>query len=293
MRGGVQVVETRIGDVQFELASPSIPPALHGYLRSWAGYSERTPGTLRRRELPGAQIVVIIEFGPPISVYERGERRAARFPGGFVAGLDDTYTICEHDGYQAGIQLNLTALGARTLFALPQHQLTSTVLSLRDLLPREQHSLADRLACAASWDMRFAIVEGLLCEAIRERDARRRPAVWAAQRIEAAGGALEIRELCDELGYSHKHVVTLFREDIGMSPKQYACLVRFDALIQQLRAAPQLGWAELALRLGYSDQSHLVREVRRFSGIPPRELAQLVTGYPTLASSPRCCTEVA
>jgi AraC-like DNA-binding protein len=293
MRAAVQVTESRVGEIHFELASRPIPAALTAYLRSWSGYSERTPQVLRRRELPGPQVVVIIEFGPPISVFERGEGRSARFPGGFVAGLDDTYSMTEHDGYQAGIQLNLSPLGARTLFTLPQHELAGTVLSLRDLLPRDQHSLADRLACAASWDVRFAVIEELLYDAIRSRDASRRPAVWAAQQIEAAGGALEIGALCVELGYSHKHVLTLFREDIGMSPKQYACLVRFNALIRQLRAAPQNSWAELALDLGYADQSHLVREVRRFSGIAPRELARLVVGYPTLSSSPNCCTEVA
>jgi AraC-like DNA-binding protein len=85
-------------------------------------------------------------------------------------------------------------------------------------------------------------------------------------------------ELAAELGFSRKHVVSLFRDHVGLPPKLYAEVVRFDRLTRRLKTGPDASWARLALELGFADQAHLAREVRRFAGVTPREIRLLVTG---------------
>lgn len=263
---GVAIAE---GPEPLELFAPPIAPALRPYVRSWSGYSERTLHPLRRRELPAPQFVMILEFGPPLRVLDSGrEVGGNRYQGGFVAGLDDTFTITEHDGYQAGIQVNLTPLGARALLQRPLHELTHRVVSLPDLLPG-QRLLADRLASARGWRERFEIVERLLRERLARAAHPNAAAAWASARIEQAAGRLDIGALAAELGHSRKHVAALFHEHVGLSPKAYAGLVRFDRLSQRLRAPGAGTWAELAFELGYADQAHLARQVRRFTGCTP------------------------
>ena len=63
-----------------------------------------------------------------------------------------------------------------------------------------------------------------------------------------------------------------FIDHVGMSPKGYAGLVRFDRLTQRLWCSPNPSWADLALASGFADQAHLAREVRRFSGLSPTGL---------------------
>ena len=82
---------------------------------------------------------------------------------------------------------------------------------------------------------------------------------------------MDIAALSRELGYSHKHLVSLFRDQIGLSPKLAARLLRFDRLVRELRLGPR-PWAKLAYELGFSDQAHLAREVRRFAGLTPSAL---------------------
>jgi AraC-like DNA-binding protein len=284
MGGAVQPLSS-VESIGFEVASRSIPPALSPYVRSWAGYIERTAGPLRRRELPGPQIVVIFEFGPPLRVFDAGsETKSGKYPGGFVAGLADASSMTEHGGFQAGMEVKLSPFGARALFGVPLSEMSRAVLPLADLLAREHRSVADRLASAPSWDARFDIIESLLLNRVRAADFQVTPAIWAARKIEAAEGAIEIGALCRELGYSHKHVLSLFRQDVGLSPKLYARLTRFDATVRKLRAAgiPALDrtWAELAFEHGYADQSHLVRELKHFSGLTPSELRWLIEDYP-------------
>lgn len=256
-----------------ELYRPPVPLSLRPYVEGWSGYRERTLDVCARRELPISRIVTIIEFGPPIQVFEPGqELRFTRHQGGFVAGLDDRFTLCRHDGYQAGVELRLTPRGARTIFGVPLSELAGRAVHLTDLLPREQRSLGDRLASCGDWSRRLHIVEALLLERIRNASYVCRKTSWALHKIEQSQGRVEIEALARELGMSRKHLATLFRDGVGFSPKAYASLVRFEQLVEHLKVSPEPRWVELALRCGYADQAHLSREVKRYSGSTPSQL---------------------
>jgi AraC-like DNA-binding protein len=232
-------------------------------VRGLYGYSEATPGLHVRHEWPAAQVVVIVEFGPPIRVDGRTHA------GGFVAGVHDVPARTEHDGFQAGLQCNLTPLAARMLFGLPLCQLTGVVVDLDDVLPRSARRLAERLAALPTWDDRFDMFERLLTARLAAPPPRIAPVAWAWQRLIDTGGAADIGGLARELGCSPKHLITLFRDHVGVPPKQAARLVRFDRLVARLRTGAPVAWADLAAELGYADQAHMVREVRRFTGDTP------------------------
>lgn len=238
------------------------------------GYSEVGLPAIRR-ELPGPDIVVIIDIGPPIRVTESGdERRWSRHGAGFVAGLDDGFSLTAHDGRQAGIQLRLTPLGARVFCRVRLSEISRQVISLPDLLPAHR-SVAERLASTPSWGDRFAIVEDLLTKELGSGRTSA-SAAWATTAIERAGGRVDVATLSGALGYSRKHLAALFHEHVGLPPKLYASLVRFDRLVRGLKLGPPVLWATLAAVHGYADQAHLSREVRRFAGVTPTELVDLL-----------------
>ncbi len=267
-----QVIHSQWGDSRFEAATRAPAPHLLPFLQGHVGYVETAPTPVLRREFPSTAVVMIVEFGAPIRVSAPGSLApGVRFPGGFVAGLADSFTLTRHDGTQRGLQINLTPLGARALFGLPLSELAHRSLSLRDLLPREHRSLADRLASLPDWDARFDLIERLLTARTTDLRPATDPATWAARRIAAARGAVDHRALARELGYSPKHVITLFRDGVGLTPKRYARLVRFEAVIAHLKSASPLSWSELALRCGYYDQAHLARDVRAFTGVTPTQ----------------------
>jgi AraC-like DNA-binding protein len=61
----------------------------------------------------------------------------------------------------------------------------------------------------------------------------------------------------------------VFREQIGVSPKVYARILRFQRAVQKMHAGADIRWAELALACGYYDQAHFANDFRDFSGISP------------------------
>jgi AraC-like DNA-binding protein len=191
-----------------------------------------------------------------------------------VAALAPEHALCEHDGFQQGVQVNFTPIGARLVFGLPLSEL-GAVAPLADLLPRRYRDLAERLQDLPDWDRRFDLLDAVLAERLAAARADTAVVSWGVGRIEQAGGVLSVRGLARELGYSHKHVIALFRDQVGVPPKLLARIVRFDRLLRHLRAGGGGGWAELALQFGYYDQPHLAREVRAFTGLRPSEMRPL------------------
>lgn len=247
-------------------------------LGDYVGYTECTDAPSRRREFPSPVVVLVLEFGPPIRVLVGGDRhRSSSHRGGFVGGLGDEVAVCEHDGFQQGIQVNLTPIGARLLFGIPMSEISNRIVAVDDLLPRRHRHLSVRLQELGGWDQRFDRLDAVLADCISGARTETSVVSWGLRRIEETGGAIDMRALARELGYSRKHVIAMFRDQVGIPPKLMARVVRFDRLVQHLRRAGGGTWAELALEFGYYDQAHLVRDVRQFTGITPTAVRPLVT----------------
>ena len=263
------------GGSRWELAVRPPRPSLRPYIRDYCGYVESAPGLVRRLEYPGPQVVVIIEFDAPVRVYDAGQfLRSARYPGGFVAGLDDQFTLVEHVGTQRGLQLNLTPIGGRLFFDRPMSEITNHVVALGDLLGAPHRSLADRLDALPDWDARFDLIEDLVesrVAASADRcGASAAPIAWAYGEVVRRGGSVDLAALSREIGCSHRHMIALFRNYVGLPPRLLGRIVRFDRLMTHLRrGGGDDTWADLAVRFGYYDQSHLVRDVREFTGRTP------------------------
>ena len=74
-----------------------------------------------------------------------------------------------------------------------------------------------------------------------------------------------------ESGYSAKHFVKLFRAAVGVTPKHYYRIQRFNSVLRYLAAESPCNLAELAASVGYADQAHLSREFREFAGVTPTQ----------------------
>jgi AraC-like DNA-binding protein len=241
----------------------------------YVGYTEWAASPSRRREFAVPFVVAVIQFGPPIAVLPEGDaRRRVSHRSGFSGGLDDRFAVCEHSGFQCGLQFFLTPIGARLLFGVPMSELAGQILPIDQLLPRRHRDLRERLHDLDDWNARFDLLDAVLREAFDGAHAHAGVS-WALARIAQRGGVLDLKLLASDIGYSQKHVTTLFRDHVGTTPKRFARITRFHRLVTHLRRGGSGAWADLAARFGYYDQAHLAHEVRALTGITPSELRPL------------------
>lgn len=225
-------------------AIPPIPASLRAHVRSWTAFTLTRPATGRRRELPGPQVALVLELGSPVLILDKGsETRGSRYPGGFVVGLHDEPCLSELGEFHTGIEVHLTPLGARAFFGVAPHELARSVSNLPDLLPAAERSVAERLADRATWGERFAVFEDLLRRRISAAPDEHAAVAWATAEIERTGGTTRVDEIARELGYSRKHLVSLFHDHVGFPPKLYANLTRFDRVVRELKRCPEAPWA--------------------------------------------------
>ena len=244
-------------------------PALCGRVRDYYGFTEETGGRTRRREGPGPEVVVIISFGNEWRVGDalEPEQPLARL-GSFVGGLRDTSVITEHDGWSAGMQINLAPATAHLLFGLPMGELAGQNLPLDALIPGAD-LLVERLHDAASWTDRFAILDSEIAARLAGSPSPATGVEWAWQELERTRGRATVGALCEQLGWSRRRLVARFREEIGLPPKAVARLLRFEHALELVDHGAR--WAEVAFTAGYYDQSHLINEFRSITGITPRQ----------------------
>jgi AraC-like DNA-binding protein len=136
-------------------------------------------------------------------------------------------------------------------------------LSLADLWPVK--TLRERLReVSTSPALILRVLDQVLCEQAsgRERRAHVRGALSML-------GSLSVRETARELGISERRLHLVFSEDVGLSPKQWSRVHRFQRAVCALHKGVDMRWAELATTCGYADQAHFSRDFRRFSGVDP------------------------
>jgi AraC-like DNA-binding protein len=107
------------------------------------------------------------------------------------------------------------------------------------------------------------------------RDAHPRTATLLTSGMEAlrhGTGQPRVAELATRLGVTDRHLRRLVMDETGISPRHFARIQRFHALLRSADSAPHPAWAALAFRHGYADQPHLIREVQDLAGVAPSRL---------------------
>ncbi|MCA9844881.1 MAG: helix-turn-helix transcriptional regulator [Dehalococcoidia bacterium] len=271
-RATVERFESPYGG-SWELASAEPCSSLRPFFGTYGGYIETSSAITRRLEMPFPRAALILGFGEEISVSPTGEE-ADLAPGhtGFVAGLSRGPALVESNGSQAGVQVNLTPLGAYHIFGVPMSEITNQVVKLDDLLGPTGRELIERLREAVSWDERFDLLDALFSRALAANSPPTEAIAWAWREIAREPGRVSIRQLANEVGWSHKHLIERFRSEVGLAPKVAGRLVRFDRAVQAISPGTRPHWSDIAVAAGYYDQAHMSREFREFARCTPMEL---------------------
>ncbi|NML37873.1 helix-turn-helix transcriptional regulator [Chitinophaga sp. G-6-1-13] len=90
--------------------------------------------------------------------------------------------------------------------------------------------------------------------------------------IYASNGSLTVQELADRVAWSRRQINRYFNEQFGISLKAYCNIFRFKVSLQQIKEG------RLFPELNFADQTHFIKEVKRFSGVSPKELAKNTNG---------------
>lgn len=98
----------------------------------------------------------------------------------------------------------------------------------------------------------------------------------AANLLVGSAGSVTVEQLAEETGYTTRYIDKSFRSEVGLSPKQLAKIFRFQAAVKALNAHTDRNLTEIAMELGYYDQSHFVHDFKAFSGMTPKKYCSML-----------------
>ncbi len=257
---------------QWGMVTAAPHPSLRAHVRRYIGWWEQRTSPLYRRELPTAEVPLIINFGAPIRLFDVADRTRSTELGSFVVGAYDSHVIVEANGSQGGMQIDFTILGMRLFLSRPLADLTNRGVALEDIFGAEGRRVTMELQDAPTWQARFDLLDREIGARIAAAKLPTAEVLCTWKRIVDSGGLVTIGALVDETGWSQKHLVSQFREHIGLAPKTFARVMRFGRAVNRLRRREHTSLTELALDCGYYDQSHFDRDFRNFAGVTPTDL---------------------
>lgn len=113
-------------------------------------------------------------------------------------------------------------------------------------------------------------------EKVSERDCKKNIIEYSVDKIIETNGNITEKEISLDTGYSERYINRLFNEKMGLNPKTFSKMIRFQSAIQNINRDYTLTLTDLALKLGYYDQAHFIHDFKSFSGMTPKKYLKMI-----------------
>jgi AraC-like DNA-binding protein len=244
--------------------SPSISLPVDARLRSWVA---RDHEGFDKSSFPHGDYVDAATLVTPLAVKVTDQ---PWHPPVLVNGPSTTYTRVEGP-WAPAIVARLAPLGAYKLLGPALSEISGTYLvALEDIVGADARRLSEQVQSARTWDERGRLLDDFLLDRAADGPQPSPEVTQALHLLASSRGRDPIGEIARQVGWSHKHLITKFKQQIGASPQLAARLLRLSTVWRHLD--DEQSWARIAAECGYADQAHLTREFRRFTGTTPGAL---------------------
>lgn len=230
--------------------------------RAWYVESPGASGTEVRLPTRGPQIVIGMDPERPIAI---------------VHGPTTTARVIDRACQRRAVGLVLRPGGLRALTGVSATEFVDTEVDLDQCLPGDAAGFVEQLRSAESAEQ---VMSGLLRRGSHLGHQWVAPSASVAVVAERVLRGQQVQEACEGVGVSHRRLVANFRSEVGLLPKEFARLGRFESAVALVRRAGALPLAEIAVSAGYADQSHMTREFARFCAMSPGALHRDASNAP-------------
>jgi AraC-like DNA-binding protein len=206
----------------------------------------------------------------PILCLPSADQCPIAWSGGIVHGPQSSFYVAgpKPKGGAVGASFHPGAAGA--VLGASMEELADGHVTLDAIWGTRSVDLHHRLMSATEPKDVFRILEQSLSARIH-RPLLVHPAVAhaLASRPADVSSLARVADVQRTSGYSPRHFIALFRAAVGLNPKHYYRIRRFNSAVRSIAAGDGQGFGYIAAAAGYSDQAHLAREFREFAGVTP------------------------
>jgi len=264
--------------------TPAAPLSEH-VARLWY-YRDYFPDHDLQFVLPDGSFELIINLeGRPRRLFDCNDSKQYQlFHHAWISGAHKEYLVIDALPGSTMIGAHFKPAGAAAILGLPADEVTDQVVELEAIFGNAAWEWRDRLMAAPTPTAKLTLLEHLLLGRLAQHrcDAEGRQKVnWALTRFLREPQIQSISAVTRELGVSHKQFICQFRREVGLTPKLFCRVRRFQQVLAQIHSRKSVVWADVAYSCGYFDQAHFINDFIGFAGVNPSAyLRQQLEGDP-------------
>lgn len=245
----------------------------------WHSDSEPHPHEKERLLPTGAvDLIFKLQENSAVRIFDDAGCDSRHFPGGIVlSGAYSRFFCLDTTQPSPTLGVHFRPGGAAPFLNVPISELMNQHVGMEEIGTSLAAGLRERLMNAPSVTSLFSIVEQTLLDQLTELPRDYRAIMKTAGDFENVR-TTTVQAACDSIGYGSKRFIRRFHDYVGLTPKLFCRIQRFQSALDQINSNKKVEWGNVALDNGYFDQSHLIRDFRAFAGVTPAEYRPVTPG---------------
>jgi AraC-like DNA-binding protein len=258
------------------------PPAPLAQFVKCFWYWEGAPQTHAKEQLmPNGEPAIIINLhDEPIRIYDPCDLgKCESFGLAVLSGPRSRPFVIDTEQEERVFGIEFQPGGSFPFFRIPSSEFADSDVSLECLWRNSVHELRERLLASPDIDGMFELTQSFLIrQAVRPFELH--PGVsFALHHFCARPHRMSVAAVLDRIGLSHRRFVELFHNQVGLAPKSFSRVQRFQRVLRKVHRASPIDWADVAIDCGYYDQAHFIHDFQSFSGFTPTVYAARATEH--------------
>lgn len=255
----------------FQTYIPKFP--LNQFVECFIYHEGYQPDHSVDRFLPDGNVEIIIDLEDnPKFIYDNETLKQIQSVCQVWASGVRTEPISIHSGKEAAMLIIAFKRGmAYPFFPLPMDEISDSVVDADLLWGTDFALLREQILANKNSELKFRLVEDFLNQEFISKFVLNPCVEYALSQIIKQPDQLSLRKLNDKIGYSQKHFIKLFKEQVGITPKSYLKIMRFQKAINEIEKLTEVSWTSISTDCGFYDQAHFINDFKFFSGFTPEE----------------------
>lgn len=207
-------------------------------------------------------------------------RTGSSLPHTIITGQQSSYFDLQALGDIGIFSVLFKPHGAKMFFERPLNEVTNLSVSLSDFVGSGASELEERVILAKTNADRVEILEAYLLERIREKELDEcKRLAQVVNRVKELRGEISIEQMSYISCLGKRQLGRVFQKVVGMTPKQYLKIVRFQHVLDTKQLNPEINLTHLAFECGYYDQAHFVNDFKKITGYCPKNYFAMGEAY--------------
>jgi AraC-like DNA-binding protein len=190
------------------------------------------------------------------------------FRKSWISGMKTNYILIDASVSNM-IGVHFKPGGCYPFVDFPMVDLNDLTIGLDCVWGNDANNVREAILHEPCIDKRFSILENHLLQKGRNKMENHVLVHYSVGQLTLSPQMWTIRDLSQKTGITQKHLITLFKKYVGLSPKMFSRIYKFQKVIHLIEEQKKVDWSMLAYECGYFDQAHFIKEFQAFSGINP------------------------